>query len=105
MFKRFLTGAALALAAGLATSAAAETPGGVHTITFNDKTHFGCAPGVIAADGLTFTGGWMGCFYSPSDPADFPIPITSSVMAIGFAPVTMTLTSGSVFDLLSLDLA
>jgi hypothetical protein len=105
MLKRFLTGAVLALAAGLATSAAAETPGGVHTITFNGATTFTCRPGTVSSGGLDFTGGWMGCFYSPSDPADFPIPLTSSVMAIGFAPVTMDLRSGGVFDLLSLDLA
>jgi hypothetical protein len=103
MFKRFLTGAVLALAAGLATSAAAEV--GLHTVTFNKHTSFTCAPGTTSDSGLDFTGGWMSCFYTPGDPADFPFTLTSPVLGVGYADFTMSLTAGSVFDLLGLDLA
>lgn len=121
MFKRFLTGAVLALAAaGVATAAAAA--GGTHVATFESQSAFRCDAATTEHDhGLSFAqdplNPYYSCFYSPSQPADFPIDPPSKVMAVGFdqfevpandpAPyvVAITLDNGQPFDFLRLDLA
>ena len=102
MFKRYLAGAVLALAAGLAaTGAAAST----HTLGFEDHAAFSCTPGDQQDGGLTFANDFYGCYYSTGHPADFPFVPSSTVMGIGYSDITITEDDSSVFDLLSFDLS
>jgi hypothetical protein len=119
MYKQFLTGAALALAAAaFGTTAAA----GVGVATFEGQAAYHCDYAATEHDhGLSFAqdpqNPWYSCFYSPGSPADFPISPPSTVMAVGFYPfdipasdpapydVEISQTNGEVFDFLSLDLA
>jgi hypothetical protein len=103
MFKRFLTGAVLALAtAGFGTAALAGS--GV-SFGFEGQTAFSCNLGTQHDGGLAFAQDFYACFYSPAHPADFPITPPSTVMAVGYSDTTVTRDDGSVFDLLALDLA
>jgi hypothetical protein len=104
MLKRFLTGAVFALAAaGFAATALAST----HTIGFEDKHAFGCSqPGQTQHDGgLSFGQDFYACYYSPNQPADFPIVPPSKVMASGGTQTIVSEDDGTVFDLIALDLA
>ncbi|HEY0438311.1 MAG TPA: PEP-CTERM sorting domain-containing protein [Phenylobacterium sp.] len=99
--KRFLTGAALALAAGLCLGAPARAT----VVTFG--THgFSCGVGApVSHQGLSFDMSWYRCYYSPTEPADFPTTLTSSVLATGFVDTLITTGAGVAFDLNAVDLA
>jgi len=104
MFKRFLTGAVVALAAtGFAATAVAAT----HTIGFEDKHAFSCSqPAQTQHDGgLSFGQDYYACYYSPIHPADFPVIPPSKVMGSGGTETDVSEDDGSVFDLIALDLA
>lgn len=102
MFKRFLTGAALALAAGLGMAA----PASAGVVTFGDEHSFSCDAGApVDHQGLTFAMTWYRCYYTPADSADFPTPLTSAVMGVGYVDTFFSATDGGVFDLNRLSLA
>lgn len=102
MFKRFLTGAALALAAGLGMAA----PASASMVTFNDVSSFSCDVGApVTHQGMTFDMSWYRCYYSPADSADFPTPLTSTTMATGYVDTFFSTEDGGDFDLLSMQLA
>lgn len=76
------------------------------TVTFEDQPAFQCNfGGSNASGGMTYTYGNAVCYYSNTDPADFPSPLTSTVMATGYTDTTFSLTDGGVFSLSSIDLA
>lgn len=104
MFKRFLTGAVVALAAaGFAATALAST----HTVGFEDQAAFTCSqPAQTLHDGgLSFGQDFYACYYSPAHPGDFPYTPSSTVMGSGGTQTTVSEDDGSVFDLIALDLA
>ncbi len=101
MLKRFLTGAAVALAAGLCVAGTANA--GV--VTFEDGKAFSCTSGAQSSGGMSFAQDGYACFYSPGAPADFPTKLTSEVMAVGFSDTLMNRDDASVFDLSTVDLA
>jgi hypothetical protein len=102
MFKRYLTGAVLALAAVLATNSAVAS---VNTVGFEDHAAFACTPGDQHDGGLTFANDFYGCYYSTGHPADFPFVPSSTVMGIGYSDTTIYEDDSSVFDLLGFDLS
>ena len=106
MLKRFLTAATLALAASLLVGAPAKAA----LVTFEDQAAFRCDANTTEHDGgLSFAqnpaGPFFTCFYSHADPADFPVAIGSTVMAVGFTDTTVTADDGNPFELQSVQLA
>lgn len=102
MLKRILTGAALALATGLCLGAPAQAK----VVSFSDVSGFSCDVGAaVNHGGMTFAMDWYRCYYGPADSADFPTPLTSEVMAVGYVDTFFSAQDGGVFDLHSLDLA
>ena len=98
----WLAGAALAVAASLGVASSANA--GV--VTFSDASAFSCGINATASyDGMTFAPNWYSCFYSPTNPEDFPTTLTSTVMAVGYSDVTLTTDGGLPFSLNSVDLA
>ncbi|KTE18856.1 hypothetical protein ATE67_17370 [Sphingopyxis sp. H050] len=76
------------------------------TVTFEDQAAFRCdLSGSGASGGMSYSYGFAACYYSPSNPADFPTPITSTVMASGYGATSFALTGGGIFSLSTLDLA
>lgn len=89
---------ALALAVPSAASAA--------TVTFEDQAAFRCdSAGTGSSGGMSYSYGFAACYYSPTNPADFPSSLTSTVMASGYSDTNFALTGGGVFSLSTLDLA
>lgn len=73
-------------------------------MTFEDKPAFFC-PGMNQTDGgLSFHG--FACYYSNTDPADYPFRPTSTVMGISsIGGIGFALTSGEAFNLNALDMS
>ena len=46
---------------------------------------------------MTFAMNWYRCYYTAADSADFPTPLTSAVMAVGYLDTFMTAEDGGVF--------
>ena len=89
---------ALAFASSNAVNAA--------VVDFEDKQAFFCGlGGGNSSGGLNYTAAFADCYYSVAHPADFPTPLTSTVMATGFEPTLFTRPGGAVFNLSSVDLA
>jgi len=102
MLKRILTGAAMALATGLCLAAPAQA----RVVNFSDVSGFTCDVGPpVTHQGLSFDMSWYRCYYGPGDAADFPTPLTSEVMAVGYVDTSFSAADGGVFDLHSMDLA
>lgn len=78
---------------------------GAQVADFESKTPFYCQYTSATDGGLNFAYGFAACFYGPTNPADFPTPLSSNVMAIGYSNITVTTVSGSPFNLGSVDLA
>src|SRR4051812_2484547 len=99
MLKRILTGAAMALATGLCLAAPAQAK----VTNFSDVSGFSCDVGPpVTHQGLAFDMSWYRCYYGPSAPADFPTPLTSEVMAVGYVDTFFSAADGGVFDLHSM---
>lgn len=93
----------LALVVALAGVSAPVT---AQVANFESKPAFSCDNAPSQTDGgLTFSHNFFACFYSPTDPADWPFTPSSTVMGIGFSPITMTRADNSAFSFLSADLS
>lgn len=102
MLSNGLAAVALAVVAGF--GAASSASAGV--VTFSDAAAFSCGINVSASyGGMTFAPNWYACFYSPTQPMDFPSPLTSTVMAVGYSDIMLTTDDNSPFSLNSVDLA
>lgn len=88
---------------GLLLSATAASAA---VVTFEDKQAFFCnESGSNSSGGLNYTIGFADCYYSPANPADFPTPPPSTVMASGYGDTVFTRPGGAVFSLNKVDLA
>jgi PEP-CTERM motif len=74
-------------------------------VDFEEKLPFYCNSGSGSSAGLNYSGGFADCYYSPTEQADFPTTLTSTVMASGYGTTLFTRTGGGVFSLASADLA
>jgi len=102
LFRHWVAGMVLALAASVAGGGQANAA----VVTFNEVHAFECSFNTsMNHGGMTFSSTWSTCYYAPEDPADFPTPITSSVMAVGYGDLLMTRDDSSAFTLNSVDLA
>ena len=54
---------------------------------------------------MDFAQSYYACYYSKTNSGDFPTPLTSGVMAVGFVDTLMSRDDGSAFDLGTVDLA
>ena len=88
-----------------ALAAAAVAPAQAAVADFETQTAFAC-PGSSGVDnGLAYTTGFVVCYYSPADPADFDyVPLTSTIMAAA-GGTTFSLVGGGSFDLDTIDLS
>ncbi len=95
----------VATTAALAAFTAFASPALAATVDFEDQAAFRCDFSGSSSGGLSYSNSFAFCYYSPSNPADFPTPITSTVMASGYSDTTFNTTSGGAFNLGSVDLA
>ncbi len=111
MLKRFVTGAVLALAAGLCATAA--TAAVTHVVDFEDQVFnaglfpdtFNTKSNQFTEQGLRF-GGEQFYFMPAGNPSvTSPASFASTFMEEGLEPVVFGRPNGAAFDLLSLDLA
>lgn len=88
-----------------AGAALAALPAQAAVVDFEDQAAFRCdfTPGTSGA--FKFSNSFALCYYSAANPADFPTPITSTVMASGYTPTVFSMISGDTFSLNSVDLA
>ncbi len=98
----WLAGAALVVASSLGAASSANA--GV--VTFGEITQFGCDFNTSPSyGGMVFASTWSKCGYAAADSADFPTPIHSSVLGVGYSDLTLTTNDASAFSLNSVDLA
>jgi len=90
----------------LSALAGAGAPLSAQVADFESKPAFSCSfePGVTDG-GLSFAHSFAACFYSPAEPADWPFAPSSTIMGIGFSPITMTRVDDSLFSFVSADLS
>lgn len=93
------------LALATAGAAFAALPAQAAVVDFEDQAAFRCdfAPG--ASGGFKFSNSFALCYYSVAQPADFPTPITSTVMASGYSDTFFKPLDGLPFTFNSVDLA
>jgi hypothetical protein len=107
MLKRFLTCAAAAIClTAMAGGAHAATVVDFENVDLSGPSSPSCATNTVHNKTLSI-GVAYGCFYGPTDPADFPSALTSNVMAASvWDGETIDIThTGGAYDLLSFDLA
>lgn len=84
---------------------AVSAPASAAIVDFEDKTAFSCnGSGSDSSGGLSYSYGFYVCYYSPTNPADFPTAPASTVMASGYYPTTFSALGGGTFSLQSVDL-
>ncbi|WP_156255497.1 PEPxxWA-CTERM sorting domain-containing protein [Sandarakinorhabdus oryzae] len=75
-------------------------------VNFEDKQAFYCFDANTSSGGLNYSlGGGVDCYYSTSNPADFPTLPPSTVMASGFGDTTFSRPGNGLFSVASVDLA
>ncbi len=88
-------------AAGVAL---ATVPAQAAVVDFEDETAFRCdfsANG--SSGGMKYSYDVVACYYSPTNPADFPTRLGSTVMASGFGSAYFKQSSGDAFSLDTID--
>ncbi len=98
-----LTALVLAVAAAFIGGESNATAG---IITFEEKPAFSVDSSGLGQSGdLQYSFGFATVYYSPVSPADFPTPITSTVMANGYTDITFSKIGGGQFSVQTVDLA
>jgi len=90
----------------LSVLAGGGAPLSAQVADFESKSAFECSFEPTVTDGgLTFAHSFTACFHSEAEPADWPFIPSSTIMGIGFSPITMTREDNSLFSFVSADLS